>query len=144
MRKAIAAIVLLTAFVLYAKNEVPPSLLRSDAPSIEIDVSVRPVTQDSYQLLERAKPGMYRCQAVVHEEPGSHRVWGSEEILLSPGQTKEETTEFGQLKLHFRASIGKRADRVRTEVTLTRDGKVINRQTSSVEVEPPEPLRRLR
>ena len=68
MRKAIAAIVLLTAFVLYAKNEVPPSLLRSDAPSIEIDVSVRPVTQDSYQLLERAKPGMYRCQAVVHED----------------------------------------------------------------------------
>ena len=115
---------------LLASATVPPALLRSDAPAIEVETSIRPVTHDEYQLLVRAVPGMYRCEVYVHDEPGSRRIWGTSDLLVAPGGTAEKTVVLGQLRLDARAALGKEKDRAEVRVTITRDGKVIHRQTS--------------
>jgi hypothetical protein len=125
------ALGLLAFLLIGAATEVPPSFLRSDAPALEVTTSIRPVTQDTYQLLRRVKPGMYRCEVRVHDEPGSHRVWGTRSIVLAPGETGEESAEMGQLRLHFKATIAKTLDRAETVVTVTREGKIIHKQRST-------------
>ena len=115
-----------------ATTPVPPPLLRSDAPALDIETTIRPVTQDPYMLLDRPKPGMFRCQVFVHDAPGSNRVWTTKDIVLGPGESGESTNELGNLKLLFRARISKSFDRADTDVTLLRDDKVINRQRSTV------------
>jgi hypothetical protein len=129
-----------------AATAVPPALLRSDAPALEVTTSILPVTQDEYQLLgrTRATPGTYRCSVQVHDEPGSQRVWGTKDIVLGAGQSGQESADFGQLLLEFRASVGKSLDRAETRVTIYRDGKVINRQTSAVWLQRTGTVQRLR
>lgn len=125
--------VLAGTVLLGATATVPPTLLRSDAPALEITTSVRPVTQDEFQLLKRRiTPGMYRCSVLVHDEPGSNRVWGTNHLVLAPGESDEVTDKLGQLTLRFRTSLGKNLDFASTDVTIYRDDKVINRQTSTV------------
>jgi hypothetical protein len=75
---------------------------------------------------------MYRCSVLVHDEPGSKRVWSTKDIVLAPGESAEETSVFGPLRLHFQASLGASVDRAETTVTVTRDGKVVTRQTSTI------------
>jgi hypothetical protein len=128
-----------------AATAVPPALLRSDAPALEVTTSILPVTEDPYQLLGRtARPGTYRCSVQVHDEPGSQRVWGTKDIVLGAGQSGQESADFGQLRLEFRASVGKSLDRAETRVTIYRDGKVINRQTSAVWLQRTGTVQRLR
>jgi hypothetical protein len=110
---------------------VPPTLLRSDAPALEVSTSIRPVTQDEYQLLRRTVPGIYRCSVLIHDEPGSNRVWSTEDIVLAPGESGESSNTFGPLRLHFRASLSANLDRSEMTVTVTRDERVITRQTST-------------
>lgn len=133
----IRSIVILASTVLLGTT-VPPTLLRSDAPALEITTSVAPVTQDEFQLLKRrVKPGMYRCSVRIQDEPGSHRVWGTNHLVLAPGETDEVTDTLGNLKLHFRAKLGKDLDYASTTVTVYRDEKVINRQTSTFALQRP-------
>jgi hypothetical protein len=117
-----------------AATAVPPTLLRGDAPALEISTSILPVTEDAYQLLgrTRVRPGTYRCSVQVHDAPGSQRVWGTDDVILGAGESGEQSADFGPLRLEFRASVGKSLDRAETVVTLFRDGKLINRQTSTV------------
>jgi hypothetical protein len=127
-----AVVIVASIALLGTTSAVPPSLLRSDAPALQVDTSIRPVTEDRYQLLRRATPGMYRCSVVVHDEPGSRRVWATKDIVLAAGESGEETAIFGPLQLHFRASLGEKLDRAETNVTVTRDGRIVSRQTSTV------------
>jgi hypothetical protein len=123
---------------------VPPSFLRSDAPALEISTSIEPITADEYQLLhQRAVPGSYRCSALIHDEPGSNRVWGAKDIVIGPGESGETSSTFGQLGVTFRAEIAKTLDRAKTIVTVTRDGKIINRQSTTVWLQRPAGTRRL-
>ena len=110
---------------------VPPTLLRSDAPALEVSTSIRPVSQDEYQLLRRTVPGMYRCAVLIHDEPGGNRVWSTKDIVLAPGESGESSNAFGPLRLHFRASLSANLDRSEMTVTVTRDEMVIARQTST-------------
>jgi hypothetical protein len=114
---------------------IPPELLRSDAPALEISTSVRPVTQDEFQLLRRTLPGMYRCSVVVHQEPGSNRVLGTKDIVLAPGESDEVSSKFGPLEVKFQARLSRRVDYAETTATVLRDGKIINKQTSRVTLE---------
>jgi hypothetical protein len=132
MRNLFIALLAIASFSLLAATTVPSSLLRSDAPSLEVDVAIAPVAHDALQLLERARPGMFRCSAIVRDEPGSRRIWTTKDIVLWPGESGEERTTLGQLDLHFQASIDRRAERAVTLVTVSRDGKVVNRQRSSI------------
>ena len=127
-----AIVIAASALLLGTTAAVPPTLLRNDAPALEISTSIRPVTQDEYQLLRRTTPEMYRCSAVVHDEPGSKRVWSTKDIVLAPGESGEETTVFGPLRLLFRASLSDNLDRAETTVTVTRDEKIVTRQTSTI------------
>jgi hypothetical protein len=137
MPRLLAALLVLScALILYAATDAPPSLLRSDAPAVQVDVTVRPINQDAYQLLHRPIPGMYRCSVLVHDEPGGKRVWGTPDIVIAPGETREEVSDLPQLQLRFRAGIRKAGDQVNAEVTLTRDGRVVSRQISTVCLQP--------
>ena len=111
---------------------VPPSLLRSDAPALDIATSIRPVSQDEYRLLRRVPPGSYRCSARILDAPGSRRGWAAKDIVLGAGQSGDTSNELGQLTVKFHASIAKDLDRAETVVTVTRDAKVISRQSSTV------------
>ena len=51
-----------------AAVSAPPALLRSDAPAIEVTTSIRPVTEDRYQLLVRPTPGRYRFEVLDRAE----------------------------------------------------------------------------
>lgn len=126
-----ALIVACTVFI-GAATAVPPALLLNVAPALEVRTSVRPVSHDRYQLLQRVVPGMYRCSVAVHDEPGSNRVWSTKDIVLAPGESGEQSATFGPLRLHFKASLSAKLDRAETTVTLTRDEQVITRQTSTV------------
>lgn len=117
--------------LLGATGVVPPTLLRSDAPALEVSTSIRPVTQDEYHLLRRTTPGMYRCSVVIHDVPGGNRAWSTEDIVLAPGESGESSNRFGPLQMHFRASLSADLDRSEMTVTVTRDDKVITRQTST-------------
>lgn len=123
---------------------VPPSLLRSDAPALEISTSIQPVTEDEYQLLnQRAVPGTYRCSALIHHEPGSNHVWKAKDVVIGPGESAETSSTLGQLGVTFHAEIAKTLDRAKTIVTVTRDGQVINRQSTTVWLQRPVGTRRL-
>ena len=119
-------VLLISAFL------APVSLFRNDAPAIETRVSIRPVTEDAYQLLKRPEPGMYRCTVVVLDEPGSKRQFRTKDILVGPGGTGEETTVVGPLEVKVKASISRSLEHAEATVTVARDGKVVLRQTSDV------------
>ena len=126
-------LLLLVAILLIAAT-VPPSLLRSDAPALEISTSIQPVTQDEFFLLgsPRVHPGTYRCRAAIHDEPGSHRVFSAKDIVIGPGESGETNNQFGPFTVAFKAKIAKTLDRAETVVTVTREGKIIGRQSSTV------------
>ncbi len=125
--------ILLAAILLIAAT-FPPSLLRSDAPALDIGTYVQPVTQDEYLLLgpKRVQPGTFRCKALVHDEPGSHVVITAKDIVIGPGESGETTSDLGPLNIKFKAKIAKALDQAETVVTVTRDGKIICRQSSTV------------
>ncbi|HEX6086742.1 MAG TPA: hypothetical protein VF266_19580 [Thermoanaerobaculia bacterium] len=110
----------------------PQTLLRSDAPAIEVETIIRPVTHDRYQLLDRVTPGMYRCEVLVHDEPGSNRIWGTSDLVVAPGGSAEKSVTLGTLRMDARVTLTRAKDRASTRVTIYRDGKVIHRQTSTV------------
>lgn len=126
-------VLLLVSAILLIAATVPPSLLRSDAPALEISTSIRPVTQDEYLLLgrTRVRPGAYRCHALLHE-PGSHAVIAAKDIVIGPGESGETTNDLGPFSVKFKAKIAKALDRVDTTVTVLRDDKIVSRQTSTV------------
>ena len=135
MRKLVSLAVLGVSTVLLAGTTVPATFLRSDAPAIQVDITIAPVTQDEWQLLRRVTPDMYRCSVRVHDQPGSNRVWGTKAVLLRAGESGVETATFGPLHLIFSASIDERRERVEAVATLIRDGKVINKQRSSISLQ---------
>ena len=104
----------------------------SDAPALETRVSIRPVTSDQYQLLRRSRPGMYRCSLIIRDVPAGAESWGTPDLVLGPGEKGEEVRSRGSLRATFAASISKSADHADATVTVTRDGKVMFRQVSSV------------
>lgn len=131
----IAAFLILGISIVVAASTAPALFQRNDAPALEVTTSIRPVTKDEYQLLTRPLPGMYRCSARIHDEPGSRRVLGTKDIVIGPGESGEEAAIFGNLRVEFRATIGKALDRADTVVTITRNEKVISRQSSTVWLE---------
>lgn len=132
----VVAAVLLTGSAL----TIPERMMRSDAPAIEVETSIRSVTHDPYQLLKRVRPGLYRCTAIIHDEPGSHRILPAKDIVIGPGESDETTNVFENLEIVFSAKIAKELDRAETVVTLKRDGKVVNRQKSTVWLERLKPF----
>ena len=143
MRKTLIILFITVSAVLTAGTaEVPPAFLRSDAPALQVDISIQPVTEDEFQLLRRVTPGMYRCSVRVHNATGSRRVWGTKDIVLLPGERGEETATLGPLKLSFAASIDERREKVEALVTVFRDDQVISRQRSSISLSAPKALGR--
>ena len=112
--------------------EVPPALQRNDAPVFDINVTISPVARDQFQLLRSAKPGKYRCFALIHDEPGSRRVWGPKEIILGPGETREASVEYAGLKATLKATISLDLTNAKTAVTIMRGDKIISRQLATV------------
>src|SRR5687768_6136388 len=90
-----SVVIVASTVLLGATVAVPPALLRSDAPALEVSTSIRPVTHDEYQLLRRTVPGMYWCSVLVHDEPGSNRVWSTEDIVLAPGSQEKVPAPLG-------------------------------------------------
>jgi hypothetical protein len=124
--------------LLTAAAAVPPTLLRNDAPALEVRTTIRPVTQDAIQLLRRVKPGMYRCSVFVVDEPGSHRGFATKDIVLAAGESGEQSATYGPVRLQFRAALGKKLEQAVTTVTVYRDDKIITRQSSTVALARPE------
>jgi hypothetical protein len=122
---------MLATIALLAAAAVPPSLFRNEAPALEIDTWIQPVTMDSYLLLRRVQPGMYRCRSLVHIKPGSRKVFGTDSIVLKPGESGEKKQDVGPFTVTFEATLSKTLE-AKTVVTVTRDGQVINRQTSTI------------
>ena len=133
MRNAMIVLLVISSIGLLGfAPSVPPSLLAGDAPALEISTSIRPVTEDAYQLLRRAKPGMDRCSTDIRVEGGNAPMWGTKDIVLGAGERGEEKSTLGSLQAIFSAKINKSLDRAETTVTVTRDGRVISRQRSTV------------
>ena len=128
-------LVLLASSLFLVGMSVPPSLLQSNAPVLDIRTTVRPVSEDPIQLLPRPAPGSYRCKAVVFSEPGSRKVFGPPDIVIAPGEAGETTTTFGPLTVTLRARIIDR-HRAETIVTVTRDGEIVSRQRSEAWLPP--------
>jgi len=138
MRKlSVALLIFIGTLVLVAapSAKVPETLLRNDAPALEITTSILPVTPYPYELLGRRGTEKFRCTVLIHDQPGSQRVWGTKDIVIGPGESGEETAKLGQLRLHFRAEIARGLDRALTEVVVMRDGLVINRQKTTIWLE---------
>lgn len=133
---ALSAIILL-AVAAAEVPPLPPTFYRSDAPALEIRTSILPVTHDSYQLLKRVTPGMYRCQVYVLDHPGSDHVWAAQDVVLGPGESSEKTSAWGPIALTFKVKIEKSLDHAETTVTVSRDSKVISKQVSTVWLERP-------
>ncbi|HEX9160448.1 MAG TPA: hypothetical protein VF980_01975 [Thermoanaerobaculia bacterium] len=131
MRPIILAVAILSMLLL-AASATPPALLRSDAPALEVEIHIWPVTQDPLQLLTRVTPGMYRCSVLVHDEPGSNRTWKTKDVVISPGHSGEETATAGELQLHFKATVDRAAEKANAVATVTRNGRVVSRQKTSV------------
>lgn len=113
------------------------ALLLAAAPAaMQVDLSVRPVTHDTFQLLKRAMPGMYRCSVHIRASEDSP-MWGPKDIVISPGEKSDETASLGGMQVRFSAKIGKKGDRAETSVIVLRDNVVIHKQTSTVWLEAP-------
>lgn len=134
MRARFTVLLVLFGSLLLLGKTLPPSLLRSDAPALEIRTTIRPVSEDPIQMLARPAPGSYRCRARI-SEPGSRQVLGTPDIVIAPGETGETTTRLGPLTVIFRARIIDR-HRAETLVTVMRDGALVSRQRSEAWLPP--------
>lgn len=124
------------SFVLLGSS-VPHRFLENEAPVLQIDVEIRPIEHDAFQLLKYPRPGDYRCSVRVREEPGSRRVWGTEDLLVRPGEAKEAISRLGSFELHFAVAVGSGSKNALATVTVTRDGKIIAKQTSKIWLDEP-------
>ncbi len=132
MRKTFIVTVAIASFIFVAATTVPPALLRNDAPALEVEISLAPVSQDTWQLLRRPTPGTYRCSVFVHDEPGSRRIWGTKNIVIARGESGQDTAKLGPLELNVTATLDRSGERAQVVATVSREGKVINRQRSTV------------
>lgn len=133
MNKMLSAVLvsMVVAGLVTGENPIA-KFYEAEAPTLNIDVQLRPVEHDPIQLLERLRPGMYRASVLVEADPGSRVVIGTEDIILSPGQTKSSHFEHEDVALSFVVELGEKAAFAKTSVTVTRAEKVIGRQVSTV------------
>ena len=137
MRK-IAPILLVLAVtaVIAGETDQPGPLDRNDVPVLDVRVSVRPVADDDYLLLPRPKPNSFRCSVSVLQEAEGKRGWSTEDIVIGPGERGISTRTLDQLSLHFAARINQSGEVAETVVSVTRDGKLLNRQRTTVALRP--------
>ena len=133
MRKSLAAVLVTTvAAAFIGGDEAIDKFYQAEAPALNIDVQVKPIEHDAIQLLERPWPGKYRASVIVEADPGSRVMINTEDIIISPGETKESRREHKDLVLTFVVELGQGAAFAKTSVALTRDGKIIGRQLATV------------
>lgn len=102
------------------------------APPLEVNVSIGPSTDDRWQLLKRPTPGTYTCDAVVTD--GQHHAFGSAHVIASPGVPASVHQSVRGYDFDFIVKIAKTADTATTKVTVTRNGTLLTRQTSTVKL----------
>lgn len=124
MRKAVVALIAVASILLLGARPSgpPPQLITGDAPALEVDVSVTPVTKDEYQPLRRIKPGMYRASVLILDAERREGGWG-DEVVVSPGEKRETRQTLGPLELYFSAGVDKSAERARILVSITRTAR---------------------
>lgn len=121
-------LLLLAAAVLLATTSLPPI-----SPALDVQTSIRPVTQDEFLLLrQRIRPGMFRCQAVVYSAPEGKPLLKAKDIVIGPGESNDTTTAGAGFTIQFQAKIAKTLDQAETTVTVLRDGAIVNRQKSTI------------
>ena len=126
---------MLTLLLLAVSLAVPAEIPDLEAP--EVYVTIRPSTMDEFQLLRRATPYTYTCEAMVLQaEAKPRRIYVSAKLVAVPGQTETTTQRAGEYTLDFAVKMGRsQAD---ATVTVTRGDKVITRQRSTIQVTAPQ------
>jgi hypothetical protein len=145
MRKLAPILLMLAVGVVVAAETGPPKPLdRNDTPVFDVRVSVRPVADDEYLFLPRPKPNSFRCSVLVFQEAGGKRGWSTEDIVIGPGESSTSNSALNGLSLYFAARINESGEVAETVVSVTRAGKVLNRQRTTVALRPGNIGRRYR
>ena len=127
---------LLLASVLLAAAAAP---VPAPAP-LTIAVRVLPAARNEYELLKRANPETYICEAKVSDAKSSAAI-GSARLQAVTGKREEITTTDDKYSLEFSVKIDPElsANRAETRVVVRREGAVVAEQRSSISLLPSTP-----
>lgn len=114
MRRVFPALALFLLAAVSAASE-------SNAYSLDVDVTPTP------------QPGVYMCKATV-TDLASGEVIFAPAIQLKAGSPAAASAADGDLSAEFTVSVDSAASRVRAQVSVTRAGKLVAAQKSSVTV----------
>jgi hypothetical protein len=104
----------------------PPTI----AEPLEVHVGIAPSIYDSMQLLKRATPNTYTCDALVIDD--AKRVVAFAKLVAEPGRKETTKRVNGDFEVEFGVLIAPVGDHAETRVTVRRSGSVIMRQSSKI------------
>ncbi len=125
MRFALSLVVAALGFFSTSSTQ-PPEIKEP----LEVRVGIAPSIYDSMQLLKRATPETYTCDAAVLTD--DKHVVGSAKIIAEPGRRETTKKVNGEMEVEFGVLIAPAGDRAETKVTVRRSGSVIMRQSSTI------------
>ncbi len=97
---------------------------------LEVRVGISPSMYDSLQLLKRATPNTYTCDAAVIDD--EKRIFAMARLIAEPGRRETTKKPNGEFEVEFGVLIAPAGDRAETKVTVRRSGSVIMRQSSTI------------
>jgi hypothetical protein len=116
------------------------TIVAADSPKpaaapMETRVDITPSSQDAYMLLKRSTPFTYTCTADVlaPQEPGKVRSsLARAKVAVEPGHSETSIVKGNGVDIQFTTKIDKNAERADWSLSVTRDGELVTRQTSTV------------
>jgi hypothetical protein len=123
----IATLIAGALLLLGLATATPPS----DTPALNVSTTIVPARAGGMYELLRIRPGMYRATLHVAEEPANGPSWTTN-VVIAPGGKGKTSGDFRDLHVDFEAKLASTVDHAETKVTITRAGKVVLNQSSTV------------
>lgn len=129
---SVLAIAAAAFLFLAATPETPPLLT-----PVDLRVDVAPTVYGPFELLREYHPDTYTCRAMLFEDEARHRLYGSVDVVVRPGEQKEKTSTSHGLTMTIKGKVDAERTGAVADVTVVRDGVLIAHQQSRVNMSRP-------
>lgn len=106
-------------------------LLEMQVDAYAVEISIAPSSRDPIQLLDRPTPDTYTCIATVRDAATSAPI-SIARAIVAPGRKEVVTVEDKPWTTTMTVKLSRKTERADTEVVVKKDGKIVNRQFTSV------------
>jgi hypothetical protein len=118
--------------VIILHNAPDQTGVAADALPVTLYVTVKPSSELPYQMLKRrVTPTSYVGSVTVLDETGK-KAFGGATVVVEPGMRETVTQKITEGEVTLAVTLSKDKSRATTEVTLSRNGVVVQKQLSDV------------